>query len=351
MRASTSTAMGPSGIIRKLPAAETDYYFYLPMIYPYLVKPQADTFVVQFGGGLSTAVALTKSKRVTVAESNPAVLDAFLHDNGLRRFTGDILHDPRVKVVGYEGRLYLAHTRERYDVIDLSLADSTGLSNPGGFAIVEKFAYTREAMQTYMRALKPGGVLAVTLWNKEEPPKSVLKLYATMVGAARANGDSDVAREFFAASCYLSTTTVLYKKGGFSDAEIALLRKHTKAMSFDAIYYPGFVYDETQTAKVLAGFRNQIFFDASKPPGDDLVAPEAGAAAPDTGPPETDLGRPRHHHGAASMAFAHCRKFRRHRETICLRRPPAHQRPALFRRLYQAARLAAHSRPARTRAG
>ncbi len=279
---------GPEGIIRKLPAAETDYYFYLPMIYPYLVKPQADTFVVQFGGGLSTAVALTKSKRVTVAESNPAVLDAFLHDNGLRRFTGDILHDPRVKVVGYEGRLYLAHTRERYDVIDLSLADSTGLSNPGGFAIVEKFAYTREAMQTYMRALKPGGVLAVTLWNKEEPPKSVLKLYATMVGAARANGDSDVAREFFAASCYLSTTTVLYEKGGFSDAEIALLRKHTKAMSFDAIYYPGFVYDETQTAKVLAGFRNQIFFDASKPPGDDLVAPEAGAAAPDTGPPETD---------------------------------------------------------------
>jgi SAM-dependent methyltransferase len=281
---------GPEGIIRKLPAAETDYYFYLPMIYPYLLKPQADTFVVQFGGGLSTAVALTKSKSVTVAESNPAVLDAFLHDDALRGFTGDVLNDPRVKVVGYEGRLYLAHARERYDVIDLSLADSTGLSNPGGFAIVEKFAYTRQAMQTYMRALKPGGVLAVTLWNKEEPPKSVLKLYATMVGAARANSDNDVAQEFFAASCYLSTATVLYEKGGFSDADIALLRKHTKAMSFDAIYYPGFVYDETQTAKILSDFHDQIFFDSSKPPGDDVApdggtAPDAGA---DSGAPETD---------------------------------------------------------------
>jgi len=279
---------GPSGIIRALPAAETDYYFYLPMIYPYLVKPQGDAFVVQFGGGLSTAVALTKSKRVTVAESNPAVLDAFLHDDGLRRFTGDILHDGRVTVVGYEGRLYLAHAPERYDVIDLSLADSTGLSNPGGFSIVEKFAYTREAMQTYMRALKPGGVLAVTLWNKEEPPKSVLKLYATMVAAAKANGDAQVAREFFAVACYLSTTTVLYEKGGFSDSEIALLLKHTKAMSFDAIYYPGFHYDETQTARILDGFHNQIFFDASQPPGDDLVAPDAGAA-PDAGPPEASV--------------------------------------------------------------
>jgi hypothetical protein len=278
---------GPEGIIRTLPAAETDYYFYLPMIYPYLVKPQADTFVVQFGGGLSTAVALTKSKHVTVAESNPAVLDAFLHDDSLRRFTGDILHDARVTVVGYEGRLYLAHTRERYDVIDLSLADSTGLSNPGGFAIVEKFAYTREAMQAYMRALKPDGVLAVTLWNKEEPPKSVLKLYATMVEAARANGDLNVAQDFFAASCYLSTATVLYKKDGFSEAEIALLLKHTKAMSFDAIYYPGLPYDEKQTARILGDFHDQIFFDASKPPGDDLVAPDNGAAA-DAGPPETD---------------------------------------------------------------
>lgn len=280
---------GPEGIIRALPAEETDYYLYLPMIYPYLVKPQADTFVVQFGGGLSTAVALTKSKHVTVAESNPAVLDAFQHNDALRRFTGDVLNDPRVKVVGYEGRLYLRAVRERYDVVDLSLADSTGLSNPGGFSIVEKFAYTREAMQTYMRALKPGGVLAVTLWNKEEPPKSVLKLYATMVDAARANGDADVAREFFAASCYLSTTTVLYKRGGFSEAEIALLQKHTKAMSFDAVYYPGFVYDATQTEKVLAGFHNQIFFDASKPPDDDLAAPDGGGGAgSDAGPPETD---------------------------------------------------------------
>ena len=115
------------------------------------------------------------------------MLDAFLNDADLKKFTGDILHDPRVKDVGYEGRLYLAHTPKRYDVVDLSLADSAGLSNPGGFAIVEKYPYTREAMENYMRALKPGGVLSVTLWNKEEPPKSVLKLYATMAAAAQAN--------------------------------------------------------------------------------------------------------------------------------------------------------------------
>src|SRR5581483_3127571 len=189
---------GPSGIIRDLPPAETAYFRYLPMIYPYLLKQVPDTFVVQFGGGISTAVALkSNSRSVTVAEGNPAVLAAFRQDQGLRDFTGNVLNDPRIKVVDYEGRLYLAHTAERYDIIDLSLADSAGLSNPGGFAIVEKFAYSREAMASYMRALKEDGILSVTLWNKEEPPKSLLKLYATLAAAARQLDGGSIADRFF----------------------------------------------------------------------------------------------------------------------------------------------------------
>ena len=120
-----------------------------------------------------------------MAEGNPAVLTAFREDKGLRAFTNDVLNNPKVTVIDYDGRLYVAGTRNRYDIIDLSLADSAGLSSPGGFSIVEKYSYTREAMSAYMRALSPGGILSVTLWNKEEPPKSVLKLYATMVAAAR----------------------------------------------------------------------------------------------------------------------------------------------------------------------
>src|SRR6185295_9119815 len=76
---------GPSGIIRDLPAGDTAYYRFLPMIYPYLIKQAPDTFVVQFGGGISTSVALkSNSRSVTVAEGNPAVLNAFRADKGLR---------------------------------------------------------------------------------------------------------------------------------------------------------------------------------------------------------------------------------------------------------------------------
>lgn len=273
---------GPIGIIRNLPDKDTAYFRYLPMYYPYVVKKNPKTFITQFGGGISSALALRAgSSSVTVAEGNRAVLDAF-RSPVIKDFTGDILS--KVRVIDYEGRHFLAHTDERFDIVDLSLADSVGLSNPGGFAVVEKFSYTREAMETYMRALNDGGVLAVTLWNKEEPPKSVLKLYATMAAAAKDVDPAHIADSFFVSSSYLSTATVLFKRGGFTGAEIDKLRKYTHDMSFDEIYSPGLFYDATQTDRTLDGYVAQIFSGAAGGPAAPIAASDAQPAADPTGP-------------------------------------------------------------------
>ena len=282
---------GPSGIIRDLPPQQTAYYRFLPMIYPYVIKSAPDTFVVQFGGGISTSVALRNSRSVTVAEGNPAVLAAFRSDKGLRDFTGDVLHNPNLRVIDYDGRLYLAHTSERYDVIDLSLANSAGLSSPGGFAVVEKLSYSREAMASYMGALKQGGVLSVTLWNKEEPPRSVLKLYTTMAAAARDAQGGEIADRFFVVSSYLSTATVLYKRGGFSADEIDKLRRHTRAMSFDEIYFPGIAYDEAQDARLLQDYNDQIFSNVASETGLNEAQPHQAmtpAEPPDADEPDAE---------------------------------------------------------------
>ncbi len=301
---------GPSGVIRDLTAEQTAYFHYLPMIYPYLIKKQPDIFVVQFGGGLSTAVALKSDARsVTVAEGNPEILRAFRDDKGLRDFTGDILRNKKLSVIDYDGRIYLGATDKRYDVIDLSLADSAGLSNPGGFAIVEKFAYTRQAMMSYMRALTPGGVLSVTLWNKEEPPKSVLKLYATMAQAAQSL-DPDISGKFFATSSYLSTATVLYKRDGFTPAEIETLRAHTRSMSFDVLYYPGMEYDASRIDKVLEDYRKQIFVASE---GSDISDPtdEPPPEANDT-PGRVATDNPSAEEGAVLPATTLARAFWHH---------------------------------------
>ena len=122
---------------------------------------------------------------------------------------------------------------------------------------MEKFSYAKEAMETYMRALAPGGVLSVTLWNKEEPPKSVLKLYATMAAAGRevelrTSGQFPFRRLVVPVDC-----DGPLQNGGFTPEEIEKLRAHTRSMSFDEIYSPGFVYRSSQTDSTLAGYVEQ----------------------------------------------------------------------------------------------
>ncbi|HEY3622188.1 MAG TPA: hypothetical protein VGL12_07280, partial [Roseiarcus sp.] len=113
-----------------------------------------------------------------------------------------------------------------------------------------------------------------------------------------------LANSFFVASSYLSTATVLYKNGGFTPEEIAKLRAHTRAMSFDEIYSPGLFYDPSQTDSTLAGYVEQIFAGAAggplaaeptestrtaAPTGDDADAPPG--KADDGVLPATVMGR------------------------------------------------------------
>jgi hypothetical protein len=251
---------GPIGIMKEIPRDMTAYFRFLPMYMPYLLTKQPDVFVVQFGGGISTEVALRAgAERVTVAEGNPMVLDALGRDPTITKLTDDVLADKRVTIIPYDGRLYVSGTHGKFDIVDLSLADSTGLSSAGGFSIYEKYGYTKEAMLAYMAALRDNGVLSVTVWNKQDPPKSVLKLFTTMVAAADALNHGDYAKRFFVAQGYLSTVTVLYKRDGFTPAEIQTLLDHNKAMSFDVVYYPGMQYDASGGAAVFKGYRDVYF--------------------------------------------------------------------------------------------
>ncbi|MCC6780402.1 MAG: hypothetical protein IT537_27825 [Hyphomicrobiales bacterium] len=109
-----------------------------------------------------------------------------------------------------------------------------------------------------------------------------------MAAAANEVEPSGIADRFFVVSSYLSTATVLYKRGGFSPEEVAKLREHTRAMSFDEIYFPGFAYDDTQTAKVLEDYRQQIFASSESQPDPEPALEGGPSGAPSDTPPEPD---------------------------------------------------------------
>jgi SAM-dependent methyltransferase len=270
---------GPIGIIKSLPPEQTAYYRFLPMYLPYVVKSDPSVFVVQFGGGISTSLALRSGARsVTVAESNPLILQA-VRAPRIADFTGHMLDDPRIHLVPFAGRLYAPKVPGSFDIVDLSLADSTGLSNAGGNSIYENYNYTREALTSFMRALKPGGVLAITIWNKEDPPKSAIRLLTTITEAARGIDDRPIANNFYVSHTYLGTLTVLYKRGGFTAEETAELDKHDAAMAFEVVYRPGAAYQGQPPAALYARYRDNFFAASNGSPGSAPGGASASTAA------------------------------------------------------------------------
>lgn len=287
---------GPIGIIKQLPDNLKAYFQFLPMYMPYVLKQNPEVFVVQLGGGISTEVARTTgARKITVAEGNPAILSTLRSSKIITDLTGKPLDDPRITVIGYDGRLYARTQRDKYDIIDLSLADSTGLSSPGGFAIVEKYNYTRETLGDYMNALAPSGILSITLWNKEDLPKAIPKFLATVIAAARVRDGDEAAKKFFIVHTYLSTATILYKKDGFSDAEADKLAKHAEEMSFELLYRPGMKIDLGDEDAIYAGYRGSYFHsgDETEAEGEE-AAPEKEAkpGEKEAAPPEKTEAKP-----------------------------------------------------------
>jgi len=276
---------GPVGVMRRLSPQEEGYIDFLPMAAPYLLLDHPRVLVLRLGGGAGIFTALHKGARqVWVVEPDSDLIHMLRDVPFFQSFTGNILKDPRVRVVNKEVRAFAGSTDQKFDLVDLGLIDSTGLSQAGGYSVEENYVYTVEAIREYLKALNPSGILSITVWDRLNPPRNVPRLLATVVKALREEGIQNIDQDIFSFNLLLSTATVLVKKDGFTHRETGLLNKYCRRMSFDVNYFPGMPSDAKRFDKLMAGYA-------------DIYAgnPEGGPAAP-SGPaasaapaPEMDL--------------------------------------------------------------
>jgi spermidine synthase len=246
---------GPIGIMRKLSKSEEAYIDYLPMSVAYECYGKPSVFVVDLGGGESVFTALHHdANKVTVVEPNADIIRLMKDTKVITDFNGNILKDPRVRVLPGEPRAFGATTKERFDIAELSLIDSVGLSQTGGYPVVENFTYTAEGFSDYMKCLRDSGMLSVTVWNRLNPPRNFPRLLSTLVRSLELQGVEHPEKRIFVFSMLLQTATVLVKKSDFMENEIDKLRKECERLSFDVSYYPGNPDRGTDFEKMLRDY-------------------------------------------------------------------------------------------------
>ncbi|MFN2119222.1 MAG: hypothetical protein ACK2T0_02375 [Anaerolineales bacterium] len=211
---------------------------HLPAAAAFHLEPSGDALVLEPRGGLDLLTALRKSSgTVTAVESNPLIIDLV-----------PLFADPQVRVRAETDRSYLLRSRDQYDVIVISLAESFRPVRSGAYSLAEDYRYTAESFQAAAATLKPGGLLVATRWL-QDPPSEDLRLFALAVETAEKSGGSPQAR--IVAFRGFNTATVLLKNGDFTLAELSALRTFLAARAFDLTYAPDIRPDETNRYNVL----------------------------------------------------------------------------------------------------
>jgi SAM-dependent methyltransferase len=232
---------------------------FLPMTAPYTMLTDPNVLLVNLSGGINAQVALYNGARsIDIVDPSPEMIRLLKSDPTVSRFTGKLLDTDNINVIRGEGRSHCANNEGTYDLIEISLVDSVGLTDSGGYTVHEDFKYTVEAFKEYFSGLKEGGVLSVTVWDRLNPPRNVPRLLNTIIQAMKESGFEEPEKSLFSFGLLRSTSTILVKKGPLTTRDLNDLNSFIKNCSFELFYAPGAELPLRDIDILLASYRHQF---------------------------------------------------------------------------------------------
>ncbi len=200
----------------------------------YRMGPNEDVLIIEPRAGFSLLTARQfGAKNISAVESNPLVARVVREYGAFRGWT------TAENVRAGLARTRLASTKQAFDVIDFS---AMGSMPSGAFGFSEDYRFTREAFGQYLAHLKPGGFLSLSLYIIP-PPRTELRLIASMAAPAGASGISDISLNLAAIRSW-DTLTIIMKKSPLTPPDIRTIRAFARRMRFDLVYVPGLKPEE-----------------------------------------------------------------------------------------------------------
>ena len=230
------------GDIESLEKFKTDSGFL-----PFTVGNSSKTLLIGPGGGRDVLYALAGgSKDITAVEINTASIDAV---KAFGEYNGNIYNRPEVKVYGEDGRSFVRRSKDKYDLIFLSLV-MTNASQGMGYALSENYIYTVEAMGDYLDHLNDNGKIAFLVHDEED----LSKMVATAIQALEYEGipEKDAPKYISVFTKYmpqehggaqLHNPIVIIKNEPFSEAESIKLVETAEKNGSVPLYTP-LVYEQ-----------------------------------------------------------------------------------------------------------
>jgi hypothetical protein len=202
---------------------------------PNVLRPSGDYAIIGPGGGVDVLRAVANgSRKVTGIEINPLIANDIMRGH-FAAFAHHLYEIPEVRIHVTDGRSFIRNSRDRYDVIQMTLVDTWASTSAGAFALSENNLYTVNAFQEYFEHLKPDGMIAVTRWEFQQP-REALRVVSVALEALHRLGAEDPRRNFMVISDGPLNTDgrpvlVLAKRTPFTADEEAMAIRHIREHS------------------------------------------------------------------------------------------------------------------------
>jgi hypothetical protein len=208
-----------------------------------VLRPHGEFAIIGPGGGVDVLRAVANgSPSVTGIEINPIIATTIMRER-YADYSQHLYQRPDVHIQVTDGRSFLRSTKQKFDVVQMTLVDTWASTAAGAFALSENNLYTVEAFREYFDHLKPDGMIAITRWEFRQP-REALRVVAVAMEALHCLGVTNPARNFIVASQGALNedgipVVVLAKKSPFTPAEEDAVSAHLdKYQQLESLYLP-----------------------------------------------------------------------------------------------------------------
>jgi hypothetical protein len=220
------------------------------------IRSDASVLVVGSGGGRDVLSALLFDQRSVLAvEINEDIIKAVNQRYG--DFTGHLDRNPKVHFVADEARSYIARSKDRYDIIQVSLIDTWAATAAGAYVLTENSLYTVEGWKIFLNHLNPSGVLTFSRWYFRDSPGEMYRLTSLASEALMQTGVTSprehiiILRRMGAGKTVNGSYgmgTMVVCKTPFSARDIDTLESLAQEMQFEIVLTPRLALDPNYVA-------------------------------------------------------------------------------------------------------
>lgn len=198
---------------------------------PYRLEPRKNALVIASSGGSQVRGAVHfHTEKVTAVEVDTAVVKHV--KTTYNEWLDGLFNRPDVKLVNAEGRSFLRHSNELYDVIQIESAYSNDMLVTGAAGNYNSYLLTSEAIRDYWEHLTDDGVLFLA---QAHGPR----LFAQMLDALDKLGVDPKGRIYFEEGhLSLGGNVMLVRKTPFPENELDIIAAHVKTGEVPVFYAP-----------------------------------------------------------------------------------------------------------------